>query len=44
MSTQQAERSTWLEVTEPATEEVMATVPRAGVEETDAAVSEGSGT
>ena len=39
MSTQQAERSTWLEVTEPATEEVMATVPRAGVEETDAAVA-----
>ena len=39
MNTQQAERSAQLEVTEPATEEVMATVPRAGEEETDAAVA-----
>ena len=35
MSTDQAQIS----VVEPATEEVMATLPRAGVEETDAAVA-----
>ncbi len=39
MTTQQAERSAELDVIEPATEDVMATVPRAGAEETDAAVA-----
>jgi acyl-CoA reductase-like NAD-dependent aldehyde dehydrogenase len=38
MTTQEAERSSELEVVEPATEEVMAAVPRAGIEETDAAI------
>jgi betaine-aldehyde dehydrogenase len=39
MSTQQAQRSKQIEIVEPATEQVMAELPRAGVEETDAAVS-----
>jgi acyl-CoA reductase-like NAD-dependent aldehyde dehydrogenase len=39
LTTQQAERSAELDVIEPATEDVMATVPRAGAEETDAAVA-----
>jgi betaine-aldehyde dehydrogenase len=39
VSTRQAARNAQLDVTEPATEDVMATVPRAGVEETDAAVA-----
>ena len=38
MTTQEAQRSSELDVIEPATEEVMATVPRAGIEETDAAI------
>jgi len=39
MTTKQAERGAQIEVIEPATADVMATVPRAGVEETDAAVA-----
>src|SRR4051794_41839678 len=39
MSAQHAVGSAQLEVTEPATEQVMAEVPRAGLEETDAAVA-----
>jgi acyl-CoA reductase-like NAD-dependent aldehyde dehydrogenase len=39
VTTRQAERDGELQVIEPATEEVMATLPRAGVEETDAAVA-----
>jgi betaine-aldehyde dehydrogenase len=38
LTTQEAQRSSELDVIEPATEEVMATVPRAGIEETDAAI------
>jgi betaine-aldehyde dehydrogenase len=38
LTTQEAERSGELDVVEPATEEVMATVQRAGIEETDAAI------
>jgi acyl-CoA reductase-like NAD-dependent aldehyde dehydrogenase len=38
LTTQETERSSELEVIEPATEEVMAAVPRAGIEETDAAI------
>jgi betaine-aldehyde dehydrogenase len=39
VTTGQAEHTGQLEVVEPATEDVMATVPRAGTEETDAAVA-----
>jgi acyl-CoA reductase-like NAD-dependent aldehyde dehydrogenase len=39
VTTQEAERPQKLEVVEPATEDVIATLPRAGAEETDAAVA-----
>src|SRR5215216_4589681 len=39
LSTQQAARSKQIAVVEPATEQVMAEVPRAGIEEADAAVA-----
>jgi acyl-CoA reductase-like NAD-dependent aldehyde dehydrogenase len=39
VTTREAEHPQELEVVEPATEDVMATLPRAGVEETDAAVA-----